>query len=39
MQWIWWNSVERLSWTMVGKTAGVGCKLSPVFDRKLIQSY
>ena len=22
---IWWNTVERLSWTMVGKPAKVGC--------------
>jgi hypothetical protein len=23
---IWWNTVERLSWTMVGKPAAHGCK-------------
>jgi hypothetical protein len=26
---IWWNVVERLSWTMLGKQ-NVGCKLGPV---------
>lgn len=26
---IWWNVVERLSWTMLGKQ-DVGCKLGPV---------
>lgn len=27
---IWWNTVERLSWTMVGKPAMYGCKFRPV---------
>lgn len=27
---IWWNIVERLSWTMVGKQARVGCKFRAV---------
>ncbi|HOS46919.1 MAG TPA: hypothetical protein PLQ69_10635, partial [Paludibacter sp.] len=27
---IWWNTVERLSWTMVGKPATHGCKFRPV---------
>jgi len=27
---IWWNTVERLSWTMVGKTIVYGCKFRPV---------
>ena len=27
---IWWNTVERLSWTMVGKPAAYGCKFRPV---------
>jgi hypothetical protein len=27
---IWWNTVERLSWTMVGKPATYGCKFRPV---------
>jgi len=27
---IWWNTVERLSWTMVGKQATYGCKFRPV---------
>ncbi|MAT45052.1 MAG: hypothetical protein CL609_22190 [Anaerolineaceae bacterium] len=27
---IWWNTVERLSWTMVGKPAVYGCKFRPV---------
>ena len=26
---VWWNVVERLSWTMLGKQ-NVGCKLGPV---------
>jgi hypothetical protein len=29
---IWWNTVERLSWTMLGKPAQVGCKLRPVIQ-------
>ena len=24
---IWWNTVERLSWTMVGKPAAYGCQV------------
>lgn len=28
---IWWNAVERLSWTMVGKPAAYGCKFRQVF--------
>jgi len=27
---IWWNTVERLSWTMEGKMAIYGCKFRPV---------
>ena len=27
---IWWNTVERLSWTMVGKPAAYGCKFRAV---------
>ena len=27
---IWWNVVERLSWTMLGKTSPVGCKFRSV---------
>ena len=27
---IWWNTVERLSWTMVGKPAAYGCKFRTV---------
>ena len=27
---IWWNTVERLSWTMVGKSATYGCKFRSV---------
>ena len=27
---IWWNTVERLSWTMLGKPAAFGCKFRPV---------
>jgi hypothetical protein len=27
---IWWNTVERLSWTMLGKPATYGCKFSAV---------
>jgi len=27
---IWWNTVERLSWTMVGKPAVYGCKFRGV---------
>lgn len=26
---IWWNTVERLSWTMLGKPAVYGCKFRP----------
>jgi hypothetical protein len=26
---IWWNTVERLTWTMVGKPALYGCKFRP----------
>ena len=28
---IWWNTVERLSWTMVGKPAAYGCKFRNVY--------
>ena len=27
---IWWNTVERLSWTMLGKPAAFGCQFRPV---------
>lgn len=27
---IWWNTVERLSWTMVGKPVDYGCKFRQV---------
>ena len=27
---IWWNTVERLSWTMLGKPAAYGCMFRPV---------
>jgi len=27
---IWWNTVERLSWTMLGKPVAFGCKFRPV---------
>ena len=27
---IWWNVVERLSWTMLGKPSSVGCKFRAV---------
>ena len=27
---IWWNTVERLSWTMLGKPAAHGCQLRSV---------
>ena len=27
---IWWNTVERLSWTMLGKPAVFGCQFRPV---------
>ena len=27
---IWWKTVERLSWTMLGKPSSYGCKLRPV---------
>jgi hypothetical protein len=27
---IWWNTVERLTWTMLGKPAAYGCKFRPV---------
>jgi hypothetical protein len=27
---IWWNTVERLSWTMVGKPAAHGCRFRAV---------
>ena len=29
---IWWNTVEKLSWTMVGKPAKFGCKLRAVLQ-------
>jgi len=31
---IWWNTVERLSWTMLGKPATYGCKFRPVHGSK-----
>ena len=27
---IWWKTVERLSWTMLGKPAAYGCEFRPV---------
>lgn len=27
---IWWHTVERLSWTMLGKPAAFGCQFRPV---------
>jgi hypothetical protein len=27
---IWWNTVERLSWTILGKLVTYGCKFRPV---------
>ena len=27
---IWWKTVERLSWTMLGKPSAYGCKFRPV---------
>ena len=27
---IWWDTVERLSWTMLGKPASFGCEFRPV---------
>ena len=27
---VWWNTVERLSWTMLGKPVAYGCKFRPV---------
>jgi len=27
---IWWKTVERLSWTMLGKPAAYGCQFRPV---------
>ena len=27
---VWWNTVERLSWTMLGKPASVGCQFRSV---------
>lgn len=27
---IWWSVVEHLSWTMLGRTASVGCKFRAV---------
>jgi len=27
---IWWNTVERLSWTMLGKPAAFGCQFRAV---------
>ena len=29
---IWWNTVERLSWTMLGKPAVYGCKFGSVLQ-------
>ncbi|MCX6054742.1 MAG: hypothetical protein NTZ74_07505 [Chloroflexi bacterium] len=34
---IWWNTVERLSWTMVGKPAAYGCKFRPVQKTNFIR--
>jgi len=31
---IWWNTVERLSWTMVGKPAAYGCKFRAVKENE-----
>ena len=31
---IWWNTVERLSWTMIGKPTTHGCKFRPVLSTK-----
>jgi hypothetical protein len=31
---IWWNTVERLSWTMLGKPSMFGCKLRQVNSTK-----
>lgn len=31
---IWWNVVERLSWTMLGKPQSVGCKFRPVANTR-----
>lgn len=30
---IWWNTVERLSWTMLGKPAAFGCQFRPVLQQ------
>lgn len=27
---VWWNVVERLSWTMLGRPQSVGCRFRPV---------
>jgi hypothetical protein len=27
---IWWETVERLSWTMLGKPAAYGCQFRPI---------
>lgn len=27
---VWWNAVERLSWTMLGRPQSVGCRFRPV---------
>jgi len=27
---VWWNTIERLSWTMLGKPASVGCQFRSV---------
>ena len=29
---IWWNTVEKLSWTMIGKPAAHGCKFRTVMN-------
>ena len=30
---IWWNTVERLSWTMLGNPAAFGCKFFSVLKK------
>ena len=31
---IWWNVVERLSWTMLGKQSSFGCQFRPVANNE-----
>jgi len=31
---IWWNVVERLSWTMLGKQPSFGCQFGPVANNE-----